>query len=64
MISGSVAILTVEAEPPADYLAEFTNITMEATVQLGTKESESFTSRNVLTQLKAENSQSKGLWKP
>ena len=43
MLSGSVAILRLEEEPPADYRAEFTNITVEATVQLASKGAESST---------------------
>ena len=41
---GSVSILRVEPEPPADYKCEFTNITVDATLQLASKESESSTS--------------------
>ena len=44
VISGSVSILQVEPEPPADYKCEFTNITVDATLQLASKESESSTS--------------------
>ena len=44
VISGSVSILQVETEPPADYKCEFTNITVDATLQLASKESESSTS--------------------
>ena len=44
VISGSVSILQVEPESPADYKCEFTNITVDATLQLASKESESSTS--------------------
>ena len=44
VISGSVSILQFEPEPPADYKCEFTNITVDATLQLASKESESSTS--------------------
>ena len=44
VLSGSVSILRLEAEPPAEYRTEFNNITVEATLQLANKASESSTS--------------------
>ena len=41
VLSGSVSILNLEPEPPAEYRTEFTNITVEATLNLGSKEPES-----------------------
>ena len=53
VISGSVSILQVEPEPPADYKCEFTNITVDATLQLASKESESSTAHLITSALEA-----------